>query len=184
MPMSRCCWALNPLIKSVLVYSLERIGSSGVATVLYPSTQITSNCRLSIACNEAVVVRVQIAYTPVFMNGPLCDRKAVLISQPSKDILSYHFWIVIILIAKIVISDWDIAFVGFPFLACKGILRTVAAAPLHMSEDSWSWKQLRHWITSMCVTTLNIASPTKKTGHFVANLALRISLVIQDWGLT
>ena len=59
----------------------------------------------------------------------LSTTPAVLITQPSGNISSYHFRVVVILIAEIVIVTEILSFVGFPILERKGILKTVAAAP-------------------------------------------------------
>jgi hypothetical protein len=78
--------------------------------------QIASHCRLSVACNRAVIVPVQIVYPLMFTNGPLRDRKAVLIAQPSENVPCYHFRTVIIFVVEIVVSDEDIAICWLPIL--------------------------------------------------------------------
>ena len=93
---------------ALLHFQLERIGPSG-RCLQQPSMQIASHCRLSVACNRAVIVRVQIVYLLMFTNWPLRDRKAVLIAQPSENVPSHHFRTVIILVVEIVVSDGDIA---------------------------------------------------------------------------
>src|SRR5688572_18788390 len=81
--------------------------------------QIASHCRLSIACSGAVIVRVQIVYPLVFTNGPLRDRKAVLIAHPSENVPSHHFRTVIILAVEIVVSDRDITVCWLPILGAQ-----------------------------------------------------------------
>jgi hypothetical protein len=52
---------------------------------------ITSYYGLSITCDRAVIIRVQIVYLLMFINGPLREKKAVFIAQLSKNVPSYHF---------------------------------------------------------------------------------------------
>ena len=55
----------------------------------------------------------------MFTNGPLRDRKAVLIVQLSEIVPSHYFRTVIILVVEIVVSDGDIAVCWLPILGVR-----------------------------------------------------------------
>lgn len=103
---------------------------------VHPRNQSPRRSRLSLACSRAVIVRVQIVYPLVFTNGPLRDRKAVLIAQPSENVPSHHFRTAIILVVEIVVSDGDIAVCWLPILGASGTSRNSDSHALVISVDS------------------------------------------------
>lgn len=70
---------------------------------------ISSHHRLSLSRNRTVIIRVQIIYPLVFTDSSLRDRKAVIITHPSKNVPSHHFRTIVILVIKIIIRDGDAA---------------------------------------------------------------------------